>query len=358
MRFARFASIALIAGCSRATPVSHETPNWAVSSTPTLTIGAGEAEPGHELSKVSGARMQHGVIIIANSGANELQRFDSAGRLLGIEGGKGKGPGEFVGIIGISPAPGDSLYVFDSENVRWSIHDGTGRYARTLTGGGDALARPAFLYHRIVIRGAAGAPVPTWMLALLDSLPESLSGSPTRQARIDDLGFLWVQDSAATRTWNVYANAGPAVGRVVLPAGFELIQEGKDFVLGRAKDSLDVELVRVYHLSRSTNAAPPAAGPFGIIPASDRTAQSKLFTDVQGAMTAQEAFYSDHGAYTANRDSLGVMMSSGAELVLLAGDKQHWAGLLYDKATRTTCGVSVGFPAPDGWLDGTVFCGR
>lgn len=51
-------------------------------------------------------------------------------------------------------------------------------------------------------------------------------------------------------------------------------------------------------------------------------------------------------------------LSSGAELVLLSGDKRHWVGLLYHRATRTTCGVSVGFPAPDGWLDGTPFRGR
>jgi hypothetical protein len=83
-----------------------------------------------------------------------------------------------------------------------------------------------------------------------------------------------------------------------------------------------------------------------------------MFADINGIMTAQEMFYANHGAYTSNGDSLGARLSSGAELVLTAGDKRHWAGILYHRATRTTCGVSVGFPSPEGWLDGTAFCGR
>ena len=349
---------AWIVACSGNAAPPRAAPDWAVAPTPSLSIGASEAEPGHELAKVSGARMEHGVIVIANSDANELQRFDSTGKLLGIEGRKGQGPGEFSGVLNLSPAPGDSLYVFDGENLRWSLHDGAGRYGRTLSGGADALARPAWLYYRTMVLSPAGAPVPAWVLALLDSLPEPRPGSPARQAAFDDLGFLWLQDSAATRVWTVHASGGPAVGRVELPAGFELFQAGQDFVLGRERDSSDQEIVRAYRLARPGGPAPLAALPSGVVTAGDSGVRARMLADIYGIMTVQEMFYGNHASYTANADSLGAKLSSGAELVLLAGDKRHWVGLLYDPVTRTTCGVSVGFPAPAGWLDGTAFCGR
>jgi len=357
MRLHLCAMVALLVGCT-APPSSPEVPEWPVASTPSLTIGSDDARPGHDLSKVTGARMQQGVIVVANSGSNELQRFDSTGKLLGIEGRRGNGPGEFTGNIGLSPAPGDSLYVFDNENLRWSIHDASGHYGRTLTGGAQALARPVLLYHRAMVRTAAGALVPAWMLALLDSLPESVPGSPARQARVDDLGFLWIQDSGSNGAWNVYAGGGAPVGRVALPAGFDLFQEGRDFVLGRALDSADQETVRVYHVARPTGLDVAPAQPSGAVPTSDAASKSGMFADINGIMTAQEMFYANHGAYTSNGDSLGARLSSGAELVLTAGDKRHWAGILYHRASRTTCGVSVGFPSPEGWLDGTAFCGR
>ncbi len=178
MRLILWVPLALIAGCSRPDPTQPMVPDWAVAARPSLTIGTTEADPGHELSRVSGARTLGGWIIIANSGSHELQRFDSTGRLLGFQGRKGKGPGEFIGILSLSPAPGDSLYVLDSENLRWSVHDGGGRYGRTLSGGADALTRPAWLHHRVLVRSSAGEAVPAWALALLDSMPESRPGSP------------------------------------------------------------------------------------------------------------------------------------------------------------------------------------
>lgn len=358
MKVVRRMPLAMLLACSPPAAEPAAVPEWAIASTPSLTIGTTEADPGHELSRVSGARMQHGIVIVANSGSSELQRFDSTGKFLGVEGRKGKGPGEFIGILNVSRAPGDSLYVLDSENLRWSVHDGAGRYGRTLSGGADALSRPVWLYHRVMVRSTAGAPVPAWAFALLDSLAEPRPGSPPRQAGFDDLGFLWIQDTASTTTWSVHSGTGPPVGRVVLPAGFALLQAGSEFVLGRELDSSDQEIVRAYRLSRPGGLPFPDALPSGGVPPGDPGARDRMFADMNGILMAQEIFYSSHASYTANVDSLGAKLSSGAELVLLAGDERHWVGLLYDRATRTTCGLSVGFPAPDGWLDGTPFCGR
>jgi hypothetical protein len=201
-------------------------------------------------------------------------------------------------------------------------------------------------------------PAPAWAFALLDSLSEGAPGAPLRQARFDDLGYLWVSDSAADNRWEVYAGTGRATGRVTLPVGFSLLQAGRDFVLGIERDTLDQEQVRSYPLTRPGNLPQRATGPLAVLPAVTKEVASRILPDFGRVMTAQEFFYSSHAAYTAHADSLGAKLASGAELVLLWGDKRHWAGVLYDRATRTTCGVSVGFPAPPGWSDGTPFCGR
>ena len=89
MRLLRVALLALVVACTGARPESPAVPEWGVAAAPSLTIGAGEAEPGHELATVTGARVLHGTVVIANTGSHELQRFDSTGKLLGFEGRKG-----------------------------------------------------------------------------------------------------------------------------------------------------------------------------------------------------------------------------------------------------------------------------
>lgn len=357
MRLAPWVPLALLAACSKTPREGPAIPVWAVSESPFITVGAAETEPGHELATVSGGRMQRGAIIIANTGSHELQRFDSTGKPMGFEGRKGQGPGEFLGIIRLSAAPADSLYVFDDQNLRWSVHDGQGHYARTLSGGAAALASPIWPYRRLMVQTPAGAPVPAWVISVLDSVPEPPQGAPAALAFLDDLGALWIHDAAATRTWVVYTRPGAPAGRVTLPPSFILLQAGRDFVLGIQHDSSDLELVRAYRLERPSVSASSPATPSATLTMSDSATRSRMFADFHGLLIAQELFYSNHASYTANVDSLGAKLESAAELVLLGGDKRHWAGLLYDRTTRTSCAISVGF-TPNGWLDGTPFCGR
>jgi hypothetical protein len=344
--------------CARPQVEQAVIPEWTVGSTPTLTIGTTEADPGHELAQVSGARMRDGQVLVANSGSYEIRRFDSAGRYLGATGRKGQGPGEFLGVISLFPASGDSVYTLDAGNLRWSLHDRSGRFVRVIPGGPAALPRPTWLHRRLLVESNAPEPAPNWTLVLLDSLSESPPGAPARRARFDDLGYLWLQDSILPHAWTVFADTAKAVGRVMLPAGFEMMQAGRGFVLGVERDSIDQEIVRAYSLARPDGLVPPSVSPAATHPADDPAARKKMLADMNGILMAQEVFYGSHATYTANADSLGATISSGFELVLLAGDKRHWAGVLYDRVSRQTCGLSVGFPAPPGWLDGSPFCGR
>ena len=72
--------------------------------------------------------------------------------------------------------------------------------------------------------------------------------------RFDDLGNLWVLEYDLPGTdplrWSVFRNDGQFLGTVDLPAEFEPLHIGDDFVVGRAQDSDDVEYVRVYTLHK------------------------------------------------------------------------------------------------------------
>jgi hypothetical protein len=71
---------------------------------------------------------------------------------------------------------------------------------------------------------------------------------------VDDSLNLWVGDyvpgSSAPTRWTVFDAAGRVLGTVPNPGGFMPDHIGHDFLLGRWRDELDVEHVRLYGLDR------------------------------------------------------------------------------------------------------------
>lgn len=65
---------------------------------------------------------------------------------------------------------------------------------------------------------------------------------------VDALDHVWVRDfgspGAETVTWVVFDADGAALGRIETPPGFDVYEIGADYVLGRARDELDVESVQ------------------------------------------------------------------------------------------------------------------
>jgi hypothetical protein len=72
---------------------------------------------------------------------------------------------------------------------------------------------------------------------------------------LDADGYLWVEHPRVTEAesgrWDVFDREGEWVTTVATPAGYRLLQIGPDFTLGTARDTLDVEHVHLYTLSRS-----------------------------------------------------------------------------------------------------------
>ncbi|HEX6912158.1 MAG TPA: hypothetical protein VF142_17275, partial [Longimicrobium sp.] len=70
----------------------------------------------------------------------------------------------------------------------------------------------------------------------------------------DAAGNLWVRDYRvdpdAPSRWSVFDPGGRWLGQVEMPAGVTVLQIGADWVLGRARDELEVESVRLYRLQK------------------------------------------------------------------------------------------------------------
>ncbi|NIR43541.1 MAG: hypothetical protein GWN99_06540 [Gemmatimonadetes bacterium] len=70
----------------------------------------------------------------------------------------------------------------------------------------------------------------------------------------DSDGNLWVEryrkPDDDQHTWTVFAEDGVMLGHVNVPAGFEILDIGPNYVLGRRLDDLDIEHVQLYSLMK------------------------------------------------------------------------------------------------------------
>lgn len=114
---------------------------WQLAATPSTELGGGG--PESDLVNVVGvARLPDRRIAVSTTHA--IRFFDRDGKLLGVSGQQGSGPGEFQGLAGFWVGPGDSLLAADMMLQRMTVLDGAGTYARNFSLGGQAgLAMPS-----------------------------------------------------------------------------------------------------------------------------------------------------------------------------------------------------------------------
>jgi hypothetical protein len=80
--------------------------------------------------------MPDGRYVVADGGANEVRFFDRSGQYLNSSGRAGDAPGEYRVISAIGMGPGDSLWVFDYGNRRFTVLSDEGEPQRTVSLGG------------------------------------------------------------------------------------------------------------------------------------------------------------------------------------------------------------------------------
>lgn len=205
-------------------PAWSEVGGWRVEEEPDVQIGGLDVPPEYSLYQVAGAlRLDDGRIVVADRGSSELRFYDESGAYLGSKGRPGEGPGEFGVLWTLTRYRADSLLIWDSGNVRLSVHDMDGNFQRSFklqTGAGglsyfpgprllpledgsvlgfhgftfgdqpEGIFRPVVDYLRFSPTGERGelvlqAPFREWMLTRFDpGRPVQMSGPPTASTEI------------------------------------------------------------------------------------------------------------------------------------------------------------------------------
>ena len=90
--------------------------------------------------------------------------------------------------------------------------------------------------------------------AALENPPHRATLPAFTRALVDGDGNVWMEefriDPHEAGTWMVMDPGGRWLGQVTAPAGVEVLQVGRDAVLGRTRDELGVERIAVHPLLR------------------------------------------------------------------------------------------------------------
>ncbi len=104
----------------------------ALEKEPQLLIGDGP--DAIIFQGVSGIlRLPNAQLVVAEHSSQTLRYFDRRGRVAGVSGGEGEGPGEFRGLTSLVEAGADSILAVDPRLRRLSWFDVRGQYGRSVT---------------------------------------------------------------------------------------------------------------------------------------------------------------------------------------------------------------------------------
>lgn len=108
---------------------------WRIGPEPVLTLGADPLgrDEAQQFRWITGAaKLPDGRIVVADGASGELRVFDADGSHSATWGGAGDGPGEFQGLTGVAPWPGDSIVAFDSYRpLRATVFSSAGEFGRS-----------------------------------------------------------------------------------------------------------------------------------------------------------------------------------------------------------------------------------
>ncbi|MEX1181607.1 MAG: hypothetical protein WEF86_00105 [Gemmatimonadota bacterium] len=340
-------------------------PEWSVEEMPSLQIGVVAGDDAYQLHQIVGSvLLPAGGVAVMNGGSDQLRIYDSAGRFVSATGRDGEGPGEFRNAARLYRW-GDTLAVYDAGAARLSLHalDGTFLSTRWVDLQPGRFSLDEWLTDWSWVDGPPLGAGRTEVLAALSRLPQPDSSDGFRYVRVSPYGHLWVRQShvpSGAQAWVVHDLTGRPIGRVETPALFEVQEFGADYLLGRGRDSLDVEYVRLYGLDipgvplrRHAFSAPETSGPAARTRHEDyRTLQGVL----RNMAALQEIFYSKDYQYSTDPAELELELPDGVTIRVVRASDRGWVGVAIAEASGRMCGMSSGTPIPVGWMPGTVSC--
>ena len=117
---------------------------WTVDPTPTLTLGANEADTNDIFTQVVGAtRLPDGRVLVGDYGRYALRMYSADGKLARRFGRKGGGPGE-IGYLAALLRCGDSIVTIDIDGHRTSVFSLGGEFRRVFRFSSPQTGRPPY----------------------------------------------------------------------------------------------------------------------------------------------------------------------------------------------------------------------
>lgn len=342
---------------------------WHVSEAPLVEIGVADGDERYQLFRVRGAvRPTANLIVVANTGTQELRYFDRRGRFLHRVGGRGRGPGEFQWLRQVYAVSPDSIAAYDDVG-RLSYFDGAGAFlgSQNVSAEGGVLPSEVLLYRRALVLDVPQGMDEASVRRALDRLPPPPAVPGYWYVRVDRAGRFWASASAAEggdrSEWIVLSGEGVPLARVTTPARFEMLEITDRDVLGRWRDTLDVEFVRVYALEKPDGSAsrppteampPPPPGLGGDASPILDAAPSLL----RSLVVEQERFFADNGRYAADRAALDLDLPAGMSVDLVEASGTGWLAIVAHRDAAVICGIGIGGETPPGWSEGRARCGQ
>ncbi len=352
---------------------------WTLSTEPLLDIGVQEGDEPYLLHEVSSAtRLDDGRVVVANDGSKELRFYDESGVFLVAAGRQGEGPGEYRILDRVRAVHPDTLLVFDTYQQRISLVDpADGSYlgARPMPEE-QAFPFDEWVWGRTIVDSPLDPTDRAVVATALDALP-SLDRVGHRYGRVTREGHLWVTDARAPAPgtsveWRIHDLEGRPVATLTTPADTRVLDSGPDWLLGRWRDELGVEHVRLYALSdgsgsavgEPTRLAAAVAASDGVPPSFARVAREEAGLPLETLRTmamSEEIFFSQNYHYTASLDSLRSAnprfeIPDGVDVTPLWVEDNGWMVLASEEGSATTCFISYGVVRIIGQLPGGIAC--
>lgn len=147
---------------------------------------------------------------------------------------------------------GNEIWVADNDRFEVRVHDAGGRLRRIIRDTGAAL--PVTAWDREEVRRRFLENSDPRFRPAMERMAAELPFPATQPAFgglvVDGEGRTWLREEQRDHMnqWRVFGPDGVRLGRAKLPDGLEVLEIGRDHVLGVWRDEFEVEYVRLYRL--------------------------------------------------------------------------------------------------------------
>jgi len=126
---------------------------WWIDPEPSLDLGGPQAADDLQFQQLSSfGVLDSGTFAVADMTTRDVHFFSASGKVLAVNGGKGKGPGEFDALWGLAVL-GDRVFAYDPRSARLTVYDSVGGLIETITLENPETSPPLYSYYLVGTTG-------------------------------------------------------------------------------------------------------------------------------------------------------------------------------------------------------------